>query len=209
MLWSRRLAIWEPEPACRACGGLAGVRLDALDELLEVRRREILAGDEDHRVAGEPRNRIEVLEEIVFKRIDRAVRNVGAEMADTDGVAVGRRGHHAADPDRATGAGDVLDQHRLAERGAHALAEHARQHVGRAAGGERHDDGDRAVRVALRRSRCDHRGHRENHRGNRRQHRRRSSCRGHSKLHLAGRGKLRPATRQPEMAAASQALTVC
>ena len=65
-------------------------------------------------------------------------------------IAVGRRAHRAADAERAAGAGDILDQDRLPERLPHALAEHARQRIGRPAGGEWHDDGDRFRWIVLR-----------------------------------------------------------
>ena len=52
---------------------------------------------------------------------------------------------------RAAGAADVLDHQRLAERLAHLLGDDARDHVARAAGRERHDHGDGAVGIVLRR----------------------------------------------------------
>ena len=73
-----------------------------------------------------------------------------AELAEIEGVAVGRRAHHAADADAAAGAADVLDDHRLAERLPQPIVQDARDGVGRAAGRERHDHGDRPRRIGLR-----------------------------------------------------------
>jgi hypothetical protein len=70
-------------------------------------------------------------------------------VADAQRVAVGRRLDRAADADAGAGAGDVLDHDGLAERDAHALAEDARQRVGRPAGRERHHHGDGARRILL------------------------------------------------------------
>ena len=57
--------------------------------------------------------------------------------------AVGRRFRHDLRADRGVGAGAVLDHDRLAPVLAHALADEARDDVGRPARRERHDDADR------------------------------------------------------------------
>ena len=56
----------------------------------------------------------------------------------------------AADTDGAGCAADRLDDHRLAERRAHAVGEDAAHHVERAAGRKRNDHGDRTRWIALR-----------------------------------------------------------
>ena len=73
-----------------------------------------------------------------------------ARSRDADGVAVGRRLDDGIDADRAAGADPVLDHHRLLERIAHRRRDCARQHVGRSASGERHDQPDRLGRIVLR-----------------------------------------------------------
>ena len=52
-------------------------------------------------------------------RIDGVGRGIGAGIADRDGVAVGLRARGPRQRDRAAGAADILDHHRLAR--AHAL----------------------------------------------------------------------------------------
>jgi hypothetical protein len=70
-------------------------------------------------------------------------------VVDQDRVAVGLGVLHLLGPEDAAGARPVLDDHGLAERLAHRLAEHARDRVGRTAGGEGDDHGDVASRVLL------------------------------------------------------------
>ena len=71
-----------------------------------------------------------------------------ADVVQQQRVAVGRGARDLGGAERAAGAADVLDDHRLAaERLAHRLGEVARDLVGRAAGGERDDDRDRLVGI--------------------------------------------------------------
>jgi hypothetical protein len=60
-------------------------------------------------------------------------------------VAVGRRVHHLLRGDVAAGAGLVLDDHRLADRGLHLLGDQAGHDVGGAAGREGDDDANGLV----------------------------------------------------------------
>ncbi len=73
-----------------------------------------------------------------------------AELAEIDRVAVGRGTHDAADANAAAGTADVLDDHGLAKRRAQPIIQDARDGVGRPAGRERHDHGDRPRRIGLR-----------------------------------------------------------
>ena len=63
-------------------------------------------------------------------------------------VAVRRSPRGAQAGDGAGRAGDVFDQHRLPQRPPHVLGENPRQHVGRPAGRERHDQRDGTRRKA-------------------------------------------------------------
>jgi len=78
---------------------------------------------------------------------------VGADAAEQEHVAVGRRLCHAVGADDAGGGADVLDDHLLAQAVAEIRREHAPHDVERAAGGERHHHGHRSGRPVLRRRR--------------------------------------------------------
>ncbi len=108
-----------------------------------------LLGDHQLRIDGHQPDRVEVLLQVVVQRIDDAA-DVGVPLADVDGVAVGRGAREPPDRDAAAGAADVFDDHRLAEDRPHPLGHDARDHVGRAARRERHDQRDRTRRVGLR-----------------------------------------------------------
>jgi hypothetical protein len=103
-------------------------------------------------IAGEHRDRLEVLLDVVIELVDRAVEDMRAEKAELKRVSVGRRPDDAAGADGAGRAGDVLDDDRLAERRPHRLGEDTGHGVERAAGRERHHDGDRTRRIGLRRT---------------------------------------------------------
>jgi hypothetical protein len=72
---------------------------------------------------------------------------------DADRVSVGRTLGEGIDPRQAAGAGAVLDDDLLAERGAKSVSQRAREQIGGTAGGERHDQLDGLHRVCLRPSR--------------------------------------------------------
>src|SRR5262249_4635174 len=94
----------------------------------------------------------EILDQVVWqRRVDGAVGDVGAPLADAERVAVGRGAGETSDTDGAARAGDVLDDDGLAERGAHRLGHDPSDHVGRAAGRERYDHGEGARGMGLRR----------------------------------------------------------
>ena len=116
--------------------------------------REIVDGQRqpaDHqiRVAGNQRDRLEILEHVVGERIDRAVDDVRAPVAEAQRVAVRRCTRDAAMGDAAGGAAVVLDDDGGAERHAHALGDDAPDGVGRAAGGGTDHNGDRPRRIGL------------------------------------------------------------
>ena len=194
----------EPAPAVPAVAGV-GLRLQPLQQFLQRFGRNRVLADDDHRIARQQHHRLEIGHEVVAELVDRAVGDVGAEMAETDGVAVGRRAHRASDPDRAARPGHVLDQHGFAERRLHALGQDPRHRIRRPAGGERHDDGDRDATENFRRSalppKCQQRSQRGQncsshytlHQNDHRRHceeqlrRKRSSQDGHTGLGIASR----------------------
>lgn len=90
----------------------------------------------------------EVLQRIELHRgLHRLLHDVRGG-AEKEAIAVGRHARDALGREDAAGADDVLDHdgalaEHLAELGRHL----AREHVGAAAGGERHDDPDGAIRI--------------------------------------------------------------
>ena len=85
-----------------------------------------------------------------LKRVEAPGEHMRGRCADAQRVTVGRRANGAADADTAGCSRNVLDDHGLTQNSPHLLAEEARHGVGCAAGGERHDHGDRTRRIALR-----------------------------------------------------------
>ena len=128
--------------------------LEPGDQLLHVVGRQGLAADQPLRRVGDQRDRLEILHHVVGQILRRGIDDVGLVVADGERVAVGRRARDAADADAAAGAGDVLDDDGLAERGLHPLGHDAGQRVGRPAGGVGHDDGDRTRPDSFARRRC-------------------------------------------------------
>ena len=132
-------------------GTLSPIGLEVFDQFLEGLGRQLVGGDHQHRVLRQARDRLEVGQQIVVQvLVDHAVGDMGADMADADRVAVGRRAHRLADGDRAGRARGVVDDELLAELLGHALADDARHQVGRPAGGKRHDHGDRLAGIGVR-----------------------------------------------------------
>ena len=95
-------------------------------------------------IAGEQRDRLEVLLNVVTELVNGAVEDMGAEKAEFEGVAVGSRAGDAPGAHGAGRAGDILDDDGLTERSAHRLGDDAGHGIERPAGRERHDDGDGA-----------------------------------------------------------------
>ena len=130
---------------------LVGIGFQMGHELPEIVHRQVLVDDQQIWIARQQRDRREVRHQVVGQRIDRAVGGVGAEVPADDGVAVRRGARDAGGADCAARARYIFHHQRLAERDAHPFAEVADDGVGRTAGRERHDHGDRPVRIVLRR----------------------------------------------------------
>ena len=116
----------------------------------DVRGREARRADEQQRRLHHQAHRLERLERIVGQVLVEMVVDRVVVEHDQDRVAVRRRARGFRGPDRAAGAGLVLDEDRLPER----LGEHrrhdARDEVGGAAGGVGHDHAHRLRRKGLR-----------------------------------------------------------
>ena len=106
---------------------------------------------DEHGRHGDDTDRGKVLHRVVGqlgkkKRVDGQLRYIGHEQ----GVTVGRRPRHGLAGGNPARPGTVLDHKLLAHALAKALAQQARQHIGRAAGGIGHDQFYRTVRIILR-----------------------------------------------------------
>ncbi len=104
--------------------------------------------DFDTRVMGTPvmHEVIEIPDDVVFEGVVKRGCCGMRDVPDRDGVSVGRRFRHPRHAERAAGAADVFDQHRLAEGAAHRLRNEAGHGVGRPAGCGRNDQRDRLGR---------------------------------------------------------------
>jgi hypothetical protein len=105
-------------------------------------------GDQQHRIDRDQADRREIGAQVEIDIVDDGA-DMGVPLADVDGVTVGRGAREPADADRAAGAADILDDHRLAERRAHLVGQDARGDVGRSAWRERHDQRDRSRREII------------------------------------------------------------
>ena len=104
-----------------------------IDQLLQRVRRRRLLGDHDDRIGVDQADRREIVERVVAQvGIERHGRRMGPRVREHHRMAVGRRCGDARRAGRAAGAGDVLDQHRLAEIPGDRLGDNARHHVGAA-----------------------------------------------------------------------------
>ena len=137
-----------------------GARLG--DELLERAHAALRADDQHDRRAGQIGDRREVLDRIVAG-LGIGHRNDDGERQriDAEGVAVGLGGGDRLHADDAGGAGAVLDEELLLERGREMIGGDARELIGGAAGRERVDDADRTRRPVL--CRCGGRKHGQHH----------------------------------------------
>ena len=111
--------------------------------------REIVADHEIERRSGDQADGLEFARIVLDAAVDRRRGGMAAEAADGERIAVGLGVGAARAADGAAGAADVLDDHPLTERAAHVVGGDARQHVGRAAGREHDDHGDRLRREGL------------------------------------------------------------
>ncbi len=152
--------------AGRSVVELAGIGLGVGDELRKCLPRRIAADHDAEGVAGQADDVGEIL-----GGIERCLRHERiAEHGDRKlrhRIAVRFRvGGHLARPERAAGAAAVFDHDRLAEMLLRRGGERAQDDVGRAAGGERHDQCHRPVREILRlRDAAGCREHRSRQRG--------------------------------------------
>ena len=132
--------------AGRAVGQLGRIGPGVVDELLERVGGHRLVHHDAGRRDRHDVDRLEVLHRIVGRLVgDRRNDDLGAGVAEQQRLAVGRRARHFGRADHAAAAAFVLG-HDGAELGLHPLGPKPADHVGRAAGRERHDQLDRPLR---------------------------------------------------------------
>ncbi len=137
--------------AGRRVAGLGRIRLRPRGELVpRLGAAHRPCGDRELERRAE-RDRREVLDRVV-RDVLVHVRHDGhrADRLHHEHRAVRRRGLDRVGRDAADGAGTILDDHRLAERGRHLLGDDARDDVGGAARREADEDLDRLVDLVLR-----------------------------------------------------------
>jgi hypothetical protein len=119
---------------------LPGLRLGERDQATDVAQAESRGDDENVRGAADIHDGDEVLFGVVRHVLQRGPDRVRARGAHQQRVAVGGAFRYEFTADGAARAGLVVHHDGFRPQVAQLLRQHARQHVGRAAGGERHDD---------------------------------------------------------------------
>ena len=99
-------------------------------------------------------DRLEMLREPDLEILEQAFVDRGGEQRQQQRVAVGRGARDHLGAEIAAGPGPVLDDELLAEYVAHALSDHPRQDVGRAAGCKSDHHPDRPGGIGALRQRC-------------------------------------------------------
>jgi hypothetical protein len=131
--------------------GQLGTLLQRSDEFLERIAGNLLAADQHDRCRRHDSDRLEILQRVDWRvRIERRRKAHGAHRSHQERVAIRRRAGGACGTGGAGRSSYVLDDHPLPERRREAFGDDAGDDVGRPAGPERHDDGDRLAGEGLR-----------------------------------------------------------
>ncbi len=117
------------------------IGLEEMDELFEAPGRGVLFGHDCLR------SEIDDADLVFEVRIERRRSRLGSHIPNGDRVAARLRLGSARHPQGTAGTADVLHNDRLSQRARHVFADKAGDDVGRSAGGERHDDGNRFTRI--------------------------------------------------------------
>lgn len=88
---------------------LVRVRLEPGDQLPQILRRHGLPCDDQHRFGDQQRDRLEILQQVALKRIDRAIENVRSPVAEDERVAIACRASDSTAGDTARGTSHVFD----------------------------------------------------------------------------------------------------
>ncbi len=116
-----------------------------------VVHRRLQVGDQQGRRSRHQTDGLEIAARVVVQLVQRRVHRMGADVAEHQGAAVGCRTCDEFAGNRAIGTGPVVDPHRPTQARCQAGGNRACHRVVAAAGGGRHDDGDRAFFAGHRR----------------------------------------------------------
>src|SRR5262245_43014425 len=116
------------------------VRLGEGNEFAEIFWRQVFVWRDQPRIQAEYADGREIDIWPVWKvGVERRRSDMGPQMPDLDGVAIGLGAHRPRRCDGAPGPGDVLDYKRLPEGPRQGLCHNARNDIGRSAGAEGND----------------------------------------------------------------------
>ena len=131
--------------AGRAEGQLAGIGLGVGDQLGGVAHRHRRIDHHDVGRRRDQRDRAQFARHLEGAALPARKRKDRAGRGHQQRVAVGGGADHLARADQAGGAGPIVGDDGLAPQRLQMRRQHAAEHVGRAAGRERHDDAHLAV----------------------------------------------------------------
>ena len=132
-----------------AVAQLAGLALREREQLFHRMHRQALVDQQHARALGHEDHRLQVFRGVVAQVVVELHGAVVRDGGEHQRVAICRALGHAFGAGVAAGARLVLDHHRLTQARRQAFAHHAREHVGRAAGGVGHHQlhGARGIRI--------------------------------------------------------------
>ena len=133
--------------AGRGIGVLVGLGLELRHQVPDILHRYVGRRDHQRRRVADQADRREVGDRVVAQLLQRGIHRVRGDVAEHQGMAVGRGTADELARDRTVGACPVVDDHRLAEQRPELLGDGARHRVVAATGRGRHDDRDGLVGV--------------------------------------------------------------
>ena len=104
-----------------ALGSLAWVCFQPRDEFLQILRRHVLPRNNHQRETGEQRDRLEIIQHVVLKIVQRTIGNMRVPEAQAERVAVRSGPRDPADRNAAVRSGHVFNDDGLAKRCLHPL----------------------------------------------------------------------------------------
>src|SRR5262249_6908469 len=129
---------------------LLRVGLEPSNQFPQVLCRQRVPGNDKRRTGCNPAQRREIVDQVVWERVNCSVSDVATPLPDTDRVAIGSCAGNPANPNAARSTCHVLDDNGLTKRCTHALSHDSSDRVCRAACSKWHDDRDWPRRKRLR-----------------------------------------------------------